>query len=212
MSISVDESINKENTEPTQKRGRRERQPSFPINPLILNRWSPRSMTGEELDDDTVMSLFEAARWAPSSYNNQPWRFVYAKRNTPNWAKLFDLLVEPNKVWAKDAALLVVVVSSKNFEYNGKFSITHQYDAGSAWENLALEASSRELVAHGMQGFDYERARADLDIPDSFDVMAMIAIGKRGPKENLPKELQDKEFPNDRKTLKEIVMEGSFRR
>ena len=212
MSISVDESINKENTEPTQKRGRIERQPSFPINPIILNRWSPRSMTGEELDDDTVMSLFEAARWAPSSYNNQPWRFVYAKRNTNHWAKLFDLLVEPNKVWAKGAALLVVVVSSKNFEYNGKFSITHQYDAGAAWENLALEASSRGLVAHAMQGFDYVKARGDLDIPDSFDVMAMIAIGKRGPKENLPKELQDKEFPNDRKPLKEIVMEGSFRR
>jgi nitroreductase len=158
------------------------------------------------------MSLFEASRWAPSSYNNQPWRFVYAKRNTPPWAKLFDLLVEPNKVWAKDAALLVVVVSIKNFEYNGKFYITHQYDAEAAWENLALEESSRGLVAHGMQGFDYVKARGNLDIPDSFDVMAMIAIGKRGPKENLTKELQDKELPNDRKPLKEIVMEGSFRR
>src|SRR4028119_718532 len=106
MTISVKDSINKENAEPSQSK----RQPTFQINPLTINRWSPRSMTGEELDDDTVMSLFEAARWAPSSYNNQPWRFVYAKRNTPYWAKLFDLLVEPNKVWAKDAALLVVVV------------------------------------------------------------------------------------------------------
>ncbi len=208
MTISIKDSINKDSAEHSQNK----RQPTFQINPIILNRWSPRSMTGEELDDDTVMSLFEAARWAPSSYNNQPWRFIYAKRNTPHWTKLFDLLVEPNKVWAKDAALLVVVVSSKNFEYNGKFSITHQYDAGAAWENLALEASSRGLVAHGMQGFDYVKARADLDIPDSFDVMAMIAIGMRGPKENLPNELQDKEFPNDRKPLKEIVMEGSFRR
>ena len=211
MSISVDESIKKENPESTQERERRKaRQPTFPINPLLLNRWSPRSMTGEEMDDDTMMSLFEAARWAPSSYNNQPWRFIYAKRNSPYWNRLFDLAAEPNKVWAKNAALIVVVVSNKHFDINGKYSITHQYDAGAAWENLALEASARGLVAHGMQGFDYERARADLGIPDSFDVMAMIAIGKRGPKENLPTNLQEKESPNGRKPLREIVMEGRF--
>ena len=127
MSISVDESIKKENSEQTQKRGRKARQPTFPINPLFLNRWSPRSMTGEEMDDDTIMSLFEAARWAPSSYNNQPWRFIYAKRNTPYWNRLFDLAAEPNKVWAKNAALIVVVVSNKHFDINGKYSITHQY-------------------------------------------------------------------------------------
>ena len=150
MSISVDESIKKENSEQTQKKVRKARQPTLPINPLFLNRWSPRSMTGEEMDNDTIMSLFEAARWAPSSYNNQPWRFIYAKRNTPYWNKLFDLVAEPNKVWAKNAALIVVVVSNKYFDINGKYSITHQYDAGAAWENLALEASTRELVAHGI--------------------------------------------------------------
>jgi nitroreductase len=168
-------------------------------------------MTGEELDDDIIMSLFEAARWAPSSYNNQPWRFIYAKRNTAHWDKLFNLLAEPNKVWTKNAAVLVVVIARKNFEHNEKYSITHQFDAGAAWENLALEASSRGLVVHGMQGFDYERARADLEIPDNFDVMAMIAIGRRGPKENLPSQLQEREQPNDRKPLAEIVMEGQFR-
>lgn len=169
-------------------------------------------MMPEELDDDTIMSLFEAARWAPSSYNNQPWRFIYAKRNTKYWNNLFDLLVESNKVWAKNAALLVVVISNKRFEYNGKLSVTHQYDAGAAWENLALEATSRGLVAHGMQGFDYKKAREDLKIPEDFDVMAMIAIGKRGLKENLPSNLQEKENPNDRKPLNEIIMEGIFTR
>jgi nitroreductase len=176
MAISIEDSINKENSEQTQGR-----KSDFKINPLILHRWSPRSMTGEELDNNTILSLFEAARWAPSSYNKQPWRFIYAKRNTPYWNKLLNLLAEPNKVWAKNAALLIVVVSSKNFEHNGKFSITHQYDAGAAWENLALEALSRGLVSHVMQGFDYEKAREDLDIPDTFDVMAMAAIGKQGP-------------------------------
>ena len=180
------------------------------INPLFINRWSPRSMTGDSLDDETLMSLFEAARWAPSSYNNQPWRFLYAKRNTPNWDVFFNLLVEGNKIWAKNAAVLVVIISSKNFEYNGKPSITHQFDAGAAWENLALEASSRGIVTHGMQGFDYEQARQNLNIPSDFDVMAMIAIGIKGSHENLPPNLQDKEFPNDRKELNEIVIEGSF--
>ena len=206
MTISI-EGSNKENIKKTS-----ERKPTFKINPLILNRWSPRSMMAEELDDDIISSLFEAARWAPSSYNNQPWKFIYAKRNTKYWNNLFNLLAEPNKVWAKNAALLVVVISSKNFEYNGKFSITHQYDAGAAWENLALEATSRGLVAHGMQGFDYKKAREDLKIPDDFDVMAMIAIGKRGSKENLPSNLQEKENPNDRKPLNEIIMEGTFTR
>lgn len=188
------------------------RNPTHKINSLFIDRWSPRSMTGEDIDDVDLMSLFEAARWAPSSYNNQPWRFIYAKRNNiESWNKLFDLLYEGNKVWAKNAAALVVVISRKNFEYNEKPSITHQFDAGAAWENLALEASDRGIATHGMQGFDYQRARTDLEIPESYDVMAMIAIGKRGPKENLPSKLQELEFPNDRKPLREIVMEGYFR-
>lgn len=122
------------------------------------------------------------------------------------------MLAEPNKIWAKNSAVLVVVIARKNFEHNEKYSITHQFDAGVAWENLALEASSRELAVHGMQGFDYERARVDLEIPDSFDVMAMIAIGKQGQMENLPPQLQEKEQPNDRKSLAEIVMEGQFKK
>jgi len=168
-------------------------------------------MTGEELGDDDIMSLFEAARWAPSSFNNQPWRFIYAKRNTEHWDRLFNLLVDVNKTWAKNAALLAVVISRINFEFNEKPARTHQFDTGSAWENLALEASSRGIVAHGMQGFDYEKAKTELGIPADFEVMAMIAIGKRGPKENLPTELQDKEKPNERKALKDIIMEGTYR-
>jgi nitroreductase len=185
--------------------------PTQKINPLFVNRWSPRCMTGEELSNEDLMALFEAARWAPSSYNNQPWRFIYAKRNTKSWNKLFDLLAEGNKTWAKDSAALVVLISHKNFEFNEKPSITHQLDAGAAWENLALEACFRGIVTHGMEGFDYQRARQELEIPENYDVMAMIAIGKRGPKENLPPKLQDMEYPNDRKPLNEIVMEGKFR-
>jgi nitroreductase len=116
MTISIDKSIEQEqnNTAATTTI----RQSKYKINSLILHRWSPRSMTGEGLDDDTIMSLFEAARWAPSSYNNQPWRFIYAKRNTPDWDKLFNLLAEPNKILAKNAAVLVVIIARKNFEHN----------------------------------------------------------------------------------------------
>lgn len=188
------------------------RKSTFPINPLILNRWSPRAMTGEDLDNEEIMSLFEAARWAPSSYNNQPWRFIYAKRNTEHWERMFSLLAEGNKSWAKNSALLVVVISRKNFEFNEKPARTHQFDAGSAWENLALEAFSRGLVAHGMQGFNYDKAKIDLIIPDDFEVMAMIAIGKKGSRESLPPELQEKEKLTDRKPLKDIIMEGLYRK
>jgi nitroreductase len=167
-------------------------------------------MSREEISHDDLMGLFEAARWAPSSYNNQPWRFIYAMRNTDHWQRLFSLLIDWNKIWAQNAAVIVAVISRKNFEFNEKPSITHQFDAGAAWENLALEATTRGLVTHGMQGFDYNEARKALQVPDSFDVMAMIAIGKLGQKENLPSDLQEREYPSDRKSLKEIVMEGKF--
>jgi nitroreductase len=189
------------------------RSSSYEINPLILNRWSPRSMTGEKLSYEELMSLFEAARWAPSSANSQPWRFIYATRDTEEWNTLFNLLVDLNKIWAKDAAVLIVVVSKKEFEYIGKVipSITHQFDTGAAWENLALEATSRGLVVHGIAGFDYERARRDLGIPNTYEVLAMIAIGKRGLKESLPPALKEREVPSDRKPLEQIVMNGRFK-
>jgi nitroreductase len=186
------------------------RKAEYPIDPIFLNRWSPRAMSGESLTDDELMPLFEAARWAPSSYNAQQRRFLYGKRDTPNWKVFFDLLTEGNKVWAKNAAVLVVVISRKNFEHNEKPSRTNMYDTGAAWENLALQGSLRGLVVHGMQGFDYDKARTALAVPDHYEVCAMIAIGKKGSKEDLPKPVQKMEQPNDRRPLKEIAIEGAF--
>jgi|SRR3989344_394097 len=180
------------------------------INSLILNRWSSRAMSGEELTDEELMPLFEAARFAPSSNNNQPWRFIYAKRNTTHWSNFFYLLGDFNKQWCRNASALVLVVSRKKFDYNNELSITHSFDTGAAWENLALEASSRGLVAHGMQGFDYGKAREIFNISDDYNVEAMIAIGKKGSKENLPNELQEREVMSDRKPLNKIVFEGKF--
>ncbi len=187
------------------------RKADHPINPLILSRWSPRAMSGEPLSNEEIMSLFEAARWAPSCYNNQPWRFIYAKRETPHWDKLFNLLVDFNKSWCVNASLLCVVASEKVFERNKKPSTTHSFDTGSAFENLALEGASRNLVVHGMEGFDYKRARTDLHIPEEFEVLAMFAVGKKAPKESLPPELQAKEVPSTRKKVAEIAFEGMFK-
>lgn len=189
---------------------RKQRKTTYAVHPLFVNRWSPRSMTGEELSNDEFMPLFEAARWAPSSYNAQLWRFVYAKRQTTFWETFVNLLVEGNKAWARQAAVLVVVTSRTQFEHNDKPAVTYAFDAGAAWENLALEGTRRGLVVHGMQGFDYEKARRDLHVPEDYEVLAMVAIGKRAAKEALPPQFQEMERPNDRRPLDEIVMNGRF--
>ncbi len=187
------------------------RESKYPIDQLFLNRWSPRAMSGEEIEDELLMTLFEAARWAPSSYNAQPWRFIYAKKKTAQFQTMFDALVEFNQSWCKNAALLCVVISRKNFEKNEKPAKTHSFDAGAAWENLALQGSLLGLVVHGMQGFDYEKIKKDLGVPVSYEVEAMFAVGKPGNPEELPEEAKKKEFPSTRKPLEEIIMEGSFK-
>jgi nitroreductase len=186
------------------------RHADHPIAPLLLNRWSPRAMTGEPLPESELMALFEAARWAPSCNNAQPWRFVYARRDTAHWPLFLGLLVEANRIWAQHAAVLLVVISRRNFEYNEKPNRTHAFDAGAAWENLALEATRRELVVHGMAGFDYDRARTELRVADVYEVMAMVALGRRGKREDLPPRAAAMEQPNDRRPLAEIVHEGPF--
>jgi len=189
---------------------RAQRKPVYDIAPLLVNRWSPRSMTGESLSDAELMPLFEAARWAPSSYNAQLWRFFYAKREGRHWPSFLGLLVEANRLWAQNAAALVVVAARKNSEHNGKPARTHVFDAGAAWQNLALEGARRGLAVHGMEGFDYDRASATLRLPSDHEVLAMIAIGKRGPREALAGKLREMESPNDRRALHEIVREGPF--
>lgn len=186
------------------------RESTYSILPLILSRVSYRAFSEEELSEEELMSLFEAARWAPSSYNNQPWRFIYARKGSKNWEKFFNLLVEANQVWCKKADTLVVVISKNNFDYNDKPCPTSRFDTGSAWMNLALEAHAMNIIAHGMQGFDYDAAKQMLGVPDGYHVEAMIAIGKPGNKEDLPEELKNKEKPSTRKLLEEIVSEGEF--
>ena len=180
------------------------------VDELFLDRWSPRAMSGESVSEEELMSLFEAARWAPSSFNNQPWRILYARRDTEHWPVFLGLLVEGNRIWAKDAGALLLFVSKETFDHNGEPYPTHSFDTGAAWENLALQATLNGLVTHGMQGFDYERARSELNIPEGFRVEAMIAVGRPGDPARLPERLREREAPSGRKPLSEITCEGAF--
>lgn len=180
------------------------------VDPLFPRRWSPRAMSGEGISEEELLRLLEAARWSPSSYNGQPWRFLYARRDTPAWDTFYDLLVDFNQTWCAGAAALVVVCSRTTFERNGKPARTHSYDTGAAWMALALQGSLSGLVVHGMQGFDYDRAREALGVPEGFEVEAMAAVGRPGEVDDLPEDLRDKEKPSGRKELGEIAFEGGF--
>ena len=187
-----------------------QRQAEFPIESLFLRRWSPRALSGEELTNDELMRLFEAARWAPSTFNEQEWRFLYGRRETPEWPLFFDLLVEANQAWCGRAAVLVVILARKTFARNGKPNKVHLFDAGSAWENLALQAAAMDLVAHGMMGFDFDKARTTLKVPEEFAVAAMCALGRPGDPAELPEEMRAKEVPSGRRPVRESICEGVF--
>jgi len=186
------------------------RSSEYGVDDLFLRRWSPRAMSGEAIPREQLMRLFEAAKWAPSSYNGQPWRFVYATRDSDRWDAFFDLMVEFNRSWCKNAAALVVICARTTFEWNGKPAETHAFDAGAAWMSLALQGARDGLVVHGMQGFDYDRAATVVGLPDEHAVLAMCAIGRPGDVDDLPEGAREKEAVNDRKPLGEVVFEGRF--
>ncbi len=191
------------------------RQSDYPIDKLFLDRWSPRAFTGEEITEAELMTLFEAARWAPSSYNSQPWRFIYGRKGTPHFDKLLDLLVPFNQSWAKTASALVILVSNSMMQPPGRDtpvpSHSHSMDAGAAWASLALQGTLSGWYTHGMVGLDLERAFTELGLPEGYRVEHAIAIGKMGDKSVLPEGLAAREVPSDRIPLSQIVMEGSFK-
>jgi nitroreductase len=188
----------------------RVRTADHPIEPLFLKRWSPRAMSGEPLAEDQLLRLFEAARWAPSTYNEQEWRFLYAHRDTPHWQAFFDVLMEANQTWCENASVLGLVCSHQVFERNGKPNPVHTFDSGLAYMNLALQGAAMGLVVHGMAGFDRDAARKALHVPDDYSVEAMFAVGHPGDPAHLPEEVRQREEPSGRKPVAEIVCEGPF--
>ena len=190
------------------------RSSEYPIDPLFLERWSPRAFTGEAIGQADLMTMFEAARWAASSYNSQPWRFLWARRDTPHWAKFLGLLVPFNQSWAKDASALVVLVSNSLMRPPGSDrdvpSHSHSLDAGAASAQFMLQATRMGWHVHGMVGFDMQRAFAELGVPQGYRVEAAYAVGRLGDKSKLPEALQARETPSDRRPLSEVTLEGGF--
>lgn len=186
------------------------RTPDHGIDPLFVDRWSPRAYTGEEIPDAVLEQAFEAARWAPSARNVQPWRFVYAKRQSSAWELIFGLLAERNKLWADKASALVVVLS-KTTDDDGAPLLTHSFDTGAAWANFAHQAVLSGWRTRAIGGFDRAKARTVLNVPDDHAVEIVIAIGKQAERDVLPEDFQKLETPNGRRPLTAFVSEGVFR-
>lgn len=191
-------------------KGSEERWADYPVDTLFVDRWSPRAMSGQSITDGELMTLLEAARWAPSSNNAQPWRILYARRDDKFWPLFFGLLSEANQLWAQRAAALLVFISNTR-DQKGNPSRTHSFDTGAAWENLALQAYRSGLIAHGMQGFDYERTRQELSIPSHFLIEAMAAIGLPGNVDDLPDALRARERPSPRYAVVQFACAGKFK-
>ncbi|MBB3126889.1 nitroreductase [Paenibacillus rhizosphaerae] len=185
-----------------------QRKSEYPVSPLFLNRWSTRAFSNRKVSDQDLYTILEAAHWAPSSYNDQPWRFIVAKTDE-QLSKFHSFLSEFNLTWASGAPVLIVIASDKLRE-NGDPNGAHVFDAGAAWASLAIQATILGLHTHAIGGFDRNKAREVLNIPDQIELHAVIALGYLGDKSVLPEAIQQREVPNDRRPLNELVFEGKF--
>lgn len=189
------------------------RQAAYPIAPLFLDRWSPRAFTDATITKADLETMFEAARWAPSSFNAQPWRFIYALRGGPGWDAILGALMPFNQTWAEKAAALVIVASNTMMTMPGKEpspSHSHSFDAGAAWASLAFQATMMGYATHGMAGVDFKKAAETLGVPSDYRLEAAIAIGRHGDIDRLPEKLREREVPSGRLSVAEIAFEAKF--
>lgn len=175
----------------------------------FVKRWSPRAFSGKALSLDQVRALVEAARWAPSCFNSQPWRFVYAVNGDEHWEALFSLLMDMNQLWAAKAGVLFGVVTKTTFD-DGTAAPTASFDTGSAWMSLALQAQSMGLASHAMWGFHHDQAPTTLGLPEDHALEAMVAVGYPGEISDLPEKYQEKEVPSPRKALEDLLFHGKL--
>lgn len=185
---------------------------SVPIHNLISERWSPRAFADRPVEPERLRSLFEAARWAASSYNGQPWYFIIATKDDPaNYQRVLDCLVEFNQGWAKQAAVLALSVAKLKFDHNGEPNRHAFHDVGQAAATLALQAHHLGLAVHQMAGILPDKARQIFDIPDGYEAVAGIAIGYPGEPHTLPDHLKERELaPRERKPLDSFVFTGKW--
>ena len=184
----------------------------FPVHDLIKNRWSPRAFGDKPVPKEVLQSLFEAARWAPSSNNEQPWAFIVAtKDDQKNFEKSLGALVEFNAGWARKAPVLVIAVAELAFAKNNAPNRNAQYDVGAASLQLSIEATARGLFVHQMAGFDPETAKEAYNIPQGWEPIAAMAIGYPGDASSLPEPYLTREkAPRSRKPIREFVMSGEW--
>ena len=184
----------------------------FPVHELIRERWSPRAFADKPVPQDVLRSIFEAARWAPSSFNEQPWAYIVAtKDDKENFEKMLSVLVDFNVQWAKSAPVLALAVAKLTFAKNNAPNRNAQYDTGAATALLSVEATARGLAVHQMAGFDAEKARQVFGIPKGWEPIAALAIGYPGDPASLPPPLKDREMaPRTRKPIAEFVMSGQW--
>jgi len=182
------------------------------LDSLFLDRWSPRAFDGSAIPEADLRTILDAARWAPSAFNYQPWRFLYAVRGDANWETFLSILIPFNQSWAKDASVLFIIASDTLMTTpdGTNPSHSHSFDAGAAWAQLGLQALKLGYHAHGMTGIDFDKARALLDIPEHFRVEAAAAVGRKADPSVLPEGLREREVPSDRKPLDEIAFAGKF--
>lgn len=190
------------------------RVPEHPVDRIFVARWSPRGFAHDQITEGILNTLFEAARWAPSAFNSQPWRFLYALRGQSGFDAFLAPLIESNGGWAQHAAALIYLLSRKDFIPPGKtepqLSRTHYFDSGAAWANLANQAAATGWAARGMSGFDVEKVRMVLEVPDGFTVELAIAVGRKGDGARLPPGLLQREQPSGRLPFGELVACGLF--
>jgi nitroreductase len=186
----------------------------FPIHNLLKHRWSPRAFADRDVDSSVLRSLFEAARWSPSSYNGQPWYFIYATRKEPeSFQRVLSCFVEFNSGWAKNAPVIGISVARLNFENNGSPNRHAYHDVGQAMANLAIEAVANGLQVHQMAGILVDKAREALSIPQGFDPVAGFALGYPGDPQKLPDQLREREVaPSERRTAESFVFDGHWGR
>lgn len=184
----------------------------YPIQELIKQRWSPLAFNTRPIEPEKIGSLLEAARWAASCFNDQPWFFIVATQdNTKEYEKLFSCLVEANQKWAKDAPLLMLSVARLSFQQNNKPNRHALHDVGLAMGNLTLQAQSLGLFLHQMGGFDADKARTLYNIPEDYEPVAAIAVGYPGNVNQLDADLQQRELsPRSRKPLTDFVFSGTW--
>ncbi len=183
------------------------RNTEYNIDDLFLKRYSPRAMSGESVLREELMTLFDAARWAPSAMNFQPWRFLYSMKGSSDFELFLSFIKESNQVWCKNSGVIIIVFS-KNKTQDGKVNPFHSFDTGAAWENLALQGTQMNLVVHPLGGFEPEMIRSSLNVSEDYSIEAMIVVGKHGKIEDLPEKLQEREKPSGRNNLEQIVFEG----